>query len=399
MLTVTYFISALSFRLWMPYFSLYALELGATKEMLGVLSTIQAFSLMLSQLPGGLLADRLGRKRTIIVFGVFEVLTPLSYQLARSWPHLIFGAVSQSVGWACMPAINSIVVESIPGKDRGTGLGVYRFITWLPRMFMQFIGGVILDATGLIPGFRVILAWSTIASILILVTRARGLQETLVVADREDLSRGESEGSSLLKLPRSIWAMIAVGGLSSFAVRMTMEFLVVYAVEVIGLTKTGWGLITMITGVVSTSLNTFGGILSDRIGRKPCILASRLIEPLTTLGLTSTRSFTGAMLLQVFKGIGNGVGGGLIMKGLMMGGPAWEALVADIIPTPKRGRIMGVLGTAQSLIALPSPWLGGYLWDNHYPEAPFHVSALIGIAAPIILHIYVKEPEKNKVAS
>jgi MFS family permease len=276
----------------MPYFSLYALELGATKEMLGVLSTIQAFSVMLGQLPGGVLADKLGRKRTIIVFGVFEVLTPLSYFLARSWPHLILGTVSQSVGWACEPAISAIVVESIPKNVRGTGLGIYQFITWLPRMFMQFVGGVILDTTGLTPGFRAILAWSTIASTLILVIRARGLHETLVHAEPEDLSREDVEESSPLKLPKSIWAMIAVGGLSSFAVRMTMDFLVVYAVEVIGLTKAGWGLITMITGVLSSSLNTFGGILSDKIGRKPCILTSRLIEPLTTLGLTATRSFT-----------------------------------------------------------------------------------------------------------
>jgi len=328
----------------MPYFSLYALELGATKEMLGVLSTIQAFSLMLSQLPGGVLADRLGRKRTIIVFGVFEVLTPLSYQLARSWPHLIFGAVSQSIGWACMPAINAIVVESIPKKVRGTGLGVYRFITWLPRMFMQFIGGIVLDSTGLIPGFRVILAWSTIASILILVIRTRGLQETLVDIDREDLPEEESEESSLLKLPRSIWAMIAVGGLSSFTVRMTMDFLVVYAVEVIELTKAGWGLITMIAGILSISLNTFGGILSDKIGRKPCILASRLIEPLTTLGLTSTRSFMGALLLQVFKGIGNGMGGGLIMKGLMMGGACMASPNSRYNPNKKERTYNGCIG-------------------------------------------------------
>ena len=66
-------------------------------------------------------------------------------------------------------------------------------------------------------------------------------------------------------------------------------------------------------------------------------------------------------MVQGFSALGSAVGGGLIMKGLMMGGPSWQALVADIVEPSDRGRVMGLLGSAQILLRLPSTWLGGYL--------------------------------------
>lgn len=80
----------------MPYFSLFALELGATKELVGVISMIQATGVLISQIPSGMLADLIGRKTTILFFTAFEIGTPLLYFFATSWTHLIVGSISQS---------------------------------------------------------------------------------------------------------------------------------------------------------------------------------------------------------------------------------------------------------------------------------------------------------------
>ena len=392
-LTLSEFISALSFRLWMPYWSLYALDLGASKEVLGLLSVVQAGSVLVCQIPGGLLADRLGRKKVIVFFTVFEILTPLLYMLARSWPHLVFGAISQSMSWACMPALNAIVVESLPEDIRGTGIGIYRLVTWLPRMVMEFVGGVVLDYLGLARGFSIILTWSIVASILILAVRAWGLYETLGEGDR--CRGGHRLKLNIFDMPQSMLALIAIGGISSFAARMAMPFVVVYAVEVIGLTKSEWGLVSMVSGILSVTLSSVGGALSDRIGRKPCLLASRLIEPASRLGFIHANNFLQALAVQSFSAIGRGIGGGLIMKGLLMGGPAWQALVADIVPPSDRGRIMGAMGSAQILLGLPSSWVGGYLWDNYAPEVPFYASTVMGFIAPLILYAFIKESKEK----
>jgi MFS family permease len=393
-LVIAQLISAVSLRLWMPYFSLFALELGATKEYVGVLSMIQAIGVLIFQIPGGMLADRIGRKATILFFTAFEVCTPLFYYFTTSWTHLILGSISQSIGWACMPALNALVAESIPRELRGTGIGAYRFVTWLPRMIMEFAGGVMLDIWGIHVAMHRILLWSVITSLLILIVRYYGLTETWHSPRATSEMSMPSSHSFWLAL-KNIWPFILVGGLASFAMRMAMPFLVVYAVEEIGLTKSEWGLISMITGLTTISLNTFGGMLSDRVGRKPGILASRVGEPLSIVGLTVSTSMHLTLATQLLKGIGNGLGGGLVMKGLMMGGPVWQALITDVIPIEQRGWTIGLLGSAQILLALPSSWIGGHLWDDHGPETMLYSASIIGIVAAIVFLLWVPEPKKH----
>jgi MFS family permease len=257
---------------------------------------------------------------------------------------------------------------------------------------MEFIGGVMLDNWGTLMGMNRIFLWSIIASLLILIVRYFGLTETWHSPQSREESLNQKSHTLRIVL-KNIWPLMLVGGLASFAARMAMPFLVVFAVEEIGLTKSEWGLITMLTGLVAISLNTFGGMMSDRIGRKPGILASRVGEPLATIGLTVSVNVQTTLATQLLKGVGNGLGGGLVLKGLMMGGPVWQALVADIVPIEQRGRTMGLLGSAQILLALPSSWIGGYLWDTFDPAMTLQTSSIIGFAAAII---FVREESFKK---
>ena len=76
----------------------------------------------------------------------------------------------------------------------------------------------------------------------------------------------------------------------------------------------------------------------------------------------------------------------------IIGGPAWQALVADIIPSDRRGWIMGLMGTLIGLLSLPGTWIGGYLYDFVSPMAPFYTSFGLGITAFLI---FVNEPKEK----
>lgn len=385
---------AISNTLWRPFWSLYTLELGATKETLGLLSMIQASSLLLFQLPGGLLADKFGRRKVIVYFTAFRILTPIFYLFATSWSHLIPGLICQSIGSAYLPAYNALMAESLPYRKRGAGYGAYRMMTSLPRTFTVLLGGVIMDSMGLLNGFRIVLIWSSFISALVFIVRAKFLSETLGVEEKKSSKVDLKESfSQIFNLPKGIWAMIVVACMSSFAVRMAMPFLVVYAVEVIGISKTEWGLIQMVVGLLSSFLSMPGGMLSDRIGRKPLILGSRVISPVTMLGLTLSKNFSHVLIIRALGAIGAGLGGGIWG---MMGGPAWQALVADIVPSQRRGAVMGLMATITGVIGVPSSWLGGYLWDYHAPEFTFWVSFVIGIFPILIFFAFVKEPKKRE---
>ena len=63
-------------------------------------------------------------------------------------------------------------------------------------------------------------------------------------------------------------------------------------------------------------------------------------------------------------GFAGGLGGGRLRGGGYMGGPAWQALIADLVPSRDRAKVMGLMGTVSGIVGLPGPYLGGYLYER-----------------------------------
>ena len=79
------------------------------------------------------------------------------------------------------------------------------------------------------------------------------------------------------------------------------------------------------------------------------------------------------------------------------GGPAWNALIADLVPLEQRGTVLGTISTLTGFIGAPSAAVGGYLWATYYPQLPFQISAIVGIIGAIIFAVGVKEPKRNNM--
>ena len=193
-------------------------------------------------------------------------------------------------------------------------------------------------------------------------------------------------------MPRGIWIMTAVSAISMFGTRAVMSFMVIYAVEVVGITKTQWGAIGTVVSLIATLLTMPGGMLADRIGRKPCILISRVLSSFSTLGFTFSQNFWHLGAARVVGGVAQGFGGTAWGP---MGGPVWQALVADLTPPEDRGRMMGLMLTIQGLVTTPASWVGGYMYDNISPELPFYTSFALNTVGTVIFMALLKEPEKR----
>lgn len=382
---------------WRPYWSLYLRELGAPVEVIGLLSMVQSASFLIFQLPGGFLADRIGRKKVIVYFTFTNVLAPTVYLSATTWQQIIPGILIGALSSVYMPAFNAMISESIPYKRRGAGYGAYRMITSIPWTFSPFFGGILMDKFGLNYGVRLFLQLTIVTTVIVTAVRALTLKETLaspsVAKGERELNQKESSISIFRQAPRTIYFMLFTACLSSFAMNLIMPYIVIYAVEQVGLTKTQWGIISMTTGLISMLLAIPGGILSDRIGRKLSILIGKMMSPLSFFGLSLSMDFTQIFVSQMISAVGAGFGLGAHGE---MGGPAWQALIADLIPSRMRARIMGMLGTVTGLFGLPSPLIGGYLYKGYSPQTAFVVASVLGVIGTLIFGIAVKEPEEKE---
>ena len=379
---------------WRPYWPLYLKQdLGASIAMIGILSTIQLASQLFFQIPGGVLADKIGRKKVIVVGTVIRLFPPIIYLLATNWIHVVPALLIEALRSIYQPAVNAIIADSLPPKQRGTGYGAYRMITTSPRLIMPIIGGIAMDAMGYKKGIKVFLIANIIAILVALYIRAKFIKETLV--KKEQQMNIKKTIYSVFDVPRTIWVIVLFSAISSFALRIVMPFINIYAIEIIGLTNTQLGLVETSIGFLSTFLSVPGGMLADRVGRKPIILFTSCITPLTRWGIIFVSGFWQYLLLQSVNSIGMIIGGA---EGVleMVAGPAWEALVADLVPREKRGTIRGIIDTFTLLVGAPSSWIGGYIWQYYTPQAPFQLSLILGILGVLIFSIFVQEPIKRE---
>jgi MFS family permease len=378
--------------LWWPYKSLFILELGATNEILGLLVMVETLGGMFFQIPGGVLADRYGRKRVIIAAAVLSFGAPLIYLFAGEWIQLAPAMLLSSASSLSRGAMNALIAESLPTDKRGAGFAAISFVGKIPNVFSGIVGGMIMDHFGVIPGVRVVLTGVIAVSALSAVVYWLFLEETLLPGARKDtkMELNLDNIRGLGSMPREAWVLTIVAGLSSFSVRMVFSFTVPYVINVMGLSKTEYGAISTVVSMVSLFLTLPGGVLSDRIGRKQTVIISRVIASLSTIGIPLSRNVLMLGAFRVTGSIGSGLGGTFMR---VRGGPVWQALVADVTPAEGRARMMGLMGTFVSIIGTPASYVGGYLTDNVSPESPFYASFLMNTVGTLLIMVLLKPKE------
>jgi len=328
-----------------------------------------------------------------------RVIAPVFLLFARSWHWVIPGMVLNSLASLYFPAFNAIIAESLPRERRGAAFGAYRMLTSIPQVFMPVVSGYYLDVMGVAKGVRVGLMLFIGAASIATIVRAIFLEETLKPEGEGDQKDGGNSDESLFQVfrrqNRTIYALLSVAVISGFAMRMTWTFLTPYATYEVGLSTTQYGLLQSIATGISVPLYLISGMIADRFGRVPCILLARGLGPFDSLSLLLFRDYNQLIAAYSVIGVAGGLGGGRLRGGGFMGGPAWQALVADIVPQKDRGKVMGMMGTITGIVGLPGSYLGGVMYDRN-PNMLLMIGATLEALAIPLIFLFVKDPTKRK---
>ncbi|MEW5323706.1 MDR family MFS transporter [Geobacillus thermoleovorans] len=130
------------------------------------------------------------------------------------------------------------------------------------------------------------------------------------------------------------------------------------------------------------------GKLSDMYGRKRFFLFGMVAFLLGSIlcGMAQT-----IVQLSIFRAI-QGIGGGALV-------PIAFAIMFDIFPPEKRGKMGGLFGAVFGLSSIFGPLLGAYITDYLNWRWVFYINIPLGLVAFLLLWVYYRESSKHSKQS
>jgi DHA1 family multidrug resistance protein-like MFS transporter len=137
--------------------------------------------------------------------------------------------------------------------------------------------------------------------------------------------------------------------------------------------------------IVSTPLTIPGGIMSDKLGRKPLVIAGLLLYALASaLFPFSTEPYD-----WIFVRALQGAGAGLFF-------PAITALLADVTSPRERGHAMSVYNVGLGIGLALGPASGGILFDRFGIFVPFFACVVFALLSVVLVLLFVHEPKSRE---
>lgn len=341
--------------------TVYATSLGASAATAG--ATISAFgaSRLLVSVPAGLISERIGRVRVMMV-GLLLVAASSFVSLAvHSMSTLILCLVLQGVGSACYgtSALSAVTDRGTP-QTRVRDMAAYQTATQIGLSLGPGLGGF----AAALWGYGAPFVCQGLMALIALIAVVR------IPSERKPRSVGEA-------LPRagSMFALIAgVAGLSYalFFGRVASSWILMplIAHNIMGLGIGTVGALLTASSIANLTILRFISTLVRRFGRAATMVGSTAIVIAALAVLAFAHSETMLWVFTILIGAGMGVSTALV-----------TSYAADAAPQGRVGAVMGSMRMTTDLGAITGPILAGFCVD----QAWLGVSGGIGLCGAMIV--------------
>ncbi len=371
--SVAMFLLALGENFWKRFLPKYLEALGAPVTAIGFFGTCEDFLDGVYQYPGGWLADRYGRRRALVVFVALATAGYAIYWLAPSWPFVFLGLVFV-MAWSSMasPALLAVVGDALPKERRALGFTVQSILRRVPIAVAPTLGGLAIAALGVRGGIQLgLLVTLALAGLTLTVVRRVDVPVTVDAAPIDIVAVWRSLPTPLRWLLTSDIFIRTCEGLVDV-------FLVLYAVNVAGVTAPQYGMLVAVQMVAAILSYVPAARLADRVGRKPFVIATFVAFALFPVAVVLAGDFATLVLAFVVGGLRE------------LGEPARKALIVDLAVPAVRARSIGVYYLVRSLTIAPAAFVGGLLWQVS-PALPFWVAGAMGLVGVVVFAATVEE--------
>jgi MFS family permease len=192
----------------------------------------------------------------------------------------------------------------------------------------------------------------------------------------------------LKTFPRTFKVLLASALIENTAFGLIIPFLALYITQDVGLDEWMAGVVLAGYTIAGVPSMIIGGILADKFGRRPVLLASLGLMSLTMFMYFFADSFATLLMLV----LADSFVGTMYM-------PAANAMIADIVKPIDRPRAYSALRVAWNVGIVFGPVLGWMIVSSFSMRLLFVFGALILASAFVVNFVYIRETRPEKIES
>lgn len=358
--------------------------LGASAVVVGLVTGAGEAVALVLRLAFGPIADRTGRywSLTILGYGLTAVCVPLLALAPRlGAAGLAFAATMillERLGKAIRsPSKSALLAHVASAVGRGRGFGVHKALDQVGAFAGPLVVAGVVAVASLWWGLAVLAVPGAVAMLLLLALRRR-VPDPGVYDDSPAPAAAEHPAPR-----RGWWAEVVGAGLPgeffryAVAASLTTGALVTFGIIGYHLTVDGILPVAAVPVVYAAAMGVEAvaalvvGSVFDRTGPRVLLLVPVLVAlvPALALGPTLVTVLAGVAAWGVAQGVQDST---------------VKAVVADLVPAPRRATAYGVFAGVQGLLAIVGGVAAGWLYDRSLP-ALVAVVALTQLVALVLL--------------
>ncbi|KIL35967.1 hypothetical protein SD71_11525 [Cohnella kolymensis] len=371
-------------------------ELGLTYTQIGFIISFQYIASSISNIPGGMLVDMVGRKSLLMATSLFWVGFPyVLMSLTQNYWFLLICVALVGIGnnlWhpTAIPTLSHNYPErkgfvlSIHGMGANIGdalapLAIGSILTVLDwRQVVVF---------NVVPG--VFMAFAILYFLRNLYVSKKDKKDTTPAKDKDGMSFKEYRaGLGALLKNRSLLIISTSSGFRSMTQNALNTFLPLYLFYELDFTEAMLGVALFVLQAAGLIAAPISGSLSDRLGRKNIITASMVM---TAAILVVMAAFPQSKIFVVFIAVL-----GFFLYAIR---PVMQAWLMESTPKKMAGTSVGFLFGVQALFSSLAPTAAGLIADRFGLFSTFYFVAATIILANLLIFFMPNSPSHKTDAS
>jgi len=375
------------------FLPIYMMALGSGALAIGLLQAMDNLLSALYSFPGGYLTDRIGTKKSLLIFNLLAMAGFALVILIPAWQAVLVGAVL-FISWSAisLPATMSLMYKVLPPNKRTMGVSMHSLVRRIPMALGPLVGGLFIGLWGERDGVRL-----AFGAALAMATVALLLQQRMIEDDTTNTgSSAEACGLTPERNPLKLLCLMnpAMKGLLvtdilvRFCEQIPYAFVVIWCMKVISepVSAIQFGLLTSVEMATAVLIYIPVAYLVDHGTKKPFVLMTFAFFTLFPLALLYCRSLewlTAAFVLRGLKEFGE---------------PTRKALIMDLSPDTCKAGMFGLYYLIRDAFVAVAALAGAFLWQIS-PETNLITAFVFGVLGTVGFAVFGRDISVSAAAT